>query len=97
MLVLVCYDIGDVAGAGGERLRQVAQACSDFGSRVQFSVFECRLDEAKWVKLRARLLGLFDEEKDSLRFYILCEKDERRVEVHGLKKGVDVGGPLIVD
>lgn len=94
---MVCYDIGNVAGAGADRLRQVAQACGDFGTRVQFSVFECRLDEAKWVKLRARLLGIFDDQQDSLRFYLLCDRDERRVEVHGLRKGVDVTGPLVVD
>lgn len=97
VLVLVCYDIGDVAGLGGDRLRQVAQACLNFGTRVQYSVFECRISPAQWVALRAKLLQLFDPERDSIRFYALCENDERRVEVHGLSKGTDPTGPLIVD
>ena len=96
MLVLVCYDIGDVAGDGSVRLRRVAEACLNHGTRVQFSVFECRLSEALWIGLRARLLSVFDGSKDSLRFYFLCETDERKVEKHGRTSGIDPTGPLIV-
>lgn len=97
MFVLVCYDIGDVAGDGGERLKHVAQACLNHGVRVQFSVFECRINAPQWAVLRARLLQIHNPMKDSLRFYVLCENDERRVEVHGIKKSIDPTGPLIVD
>lgn len=97
MFVLICYDIGDVSGAGGDRLKKVAQACLNFGARVQYSVFECRISAPQWVGLRARLLEILEPEKDSLRFYLLCEADERKVEVHGLNKLVDPTGPLIVD
>ncbi len=45
---------------GRRRLRRVARACLDFGQRVQNSVFECEVDPAQWVALRARLLGEFD-------------------------------------
>lgn len=31
--------------AGANRLRRVAQLCQNFGVRVQFSVFECRIRE----------------------------------------------------
>ena len=97
MFVLVCYDIGDVAGAGAERLKKVAQACLNYGARVQFSVFECRINAPLWVALRARLLEIHDPSRDSLRFYVLCENDERKVEVHGINKLVDPTGPLIID
>jgi CRISPR-associated protein Cas2 len=97
LLVLVCYDIGDVAGSGAERLRLVSQACLNFGTRVQYSVFECHIDVAQWVRLRASLLQLFDPARDSLRFYPLCENDERRAEVFGLKKGTDPLEALVVD
>lgn len=95
--MLVCYDIGDVAGAGGERLKNVAQACLNYGVRVQYSVFECRISASQWVGLRAKLLEIHEPKKDSLRFYMLCETDERRVEVHGINKLMDPTGPLIVD
>lgn len=94
MFVLVCYDIGDVAGEGSERLKKVAQACLNYGVLVQYSVFECRINTPLWVMLRAKLLQIHDPKKDSLRFYALCENDERKVEVHGINKLVDPTGPL---
>ena len=39
---LVAYDI-----ANPKRLRKVATACEDFGSRRQYSVFACRLTAAR--------------------------------------------------
>ncbi len=42
MLILVCYDVSTIEAAGRRRLRRVAQACEDYGVRVQKSVFECQ-------------------------------------------------------
>jgi CRISPR-associated protein Cas2 len=97
VFVLVCYDIGDVANGGAERLKLVAQQCLNYGVRVQFSVFECRIGEQHWVMLRRNLLDLIDPVKDSLRFYMLCEKDEQKVEIHGKNKAVDPTGALVFD
>ena len=96
MFVLVCYDIADVAGEGAARLRRVADACKDYGVRAQYSVFECRISESQWVALRHKLLGSIDSEKDSLRFYFVCERDVERIENHGAKKGIDPTGLLLV-
>lgn len=41
MLILITYDVSTVEQAGRRRLRRVARACSDYGTRVQKSVFEC--------------------------------------------------------
>ena len=41
MLVLVTYDVSTVEKPGVRRLRRVARACEDYGTRVQKSVFEC--------------------------------------------------------
>jgi len=86
-----------VAGAGAERLRQVSQACLNYGVRVQYSVFECRIDAVQWVTLKARLLQIHDGEKDSLRFYFMCEADARRAEMHGVRKAINPTGILVVD
>ena len=96
MLVLVTYDVRTETAEGRRRLRQVARACEDYGQRVQFSVFECDLDPALWVRLRARLIGLIDPERDSLRFYVLGREWRRRVEHIGAKASTDPEGPLIV-
>ena len=73
MFVVVAYDVSTETRAGRRRLRRVAQACKDYGQRVQKSVFECILREADWVKLRHRLMQETALTEDSLRFYFLDE------------------------
>ena len=96
MLVVVCYDVSTVEAEGQRRLRRVANACKDYGQRVQFSVFECEVDPARWAVLRQRLIDEIDPEVDSLRFYFLGSNWKRRIEQIGLKKSYDPDGPLIV-
>ena len=60
MFVLVTYDVSTVDKAGARRLRRVAQACEDYGQRVQKSVFECKVDQRTWVMLKSRLLEEID-------------------------------------
>ncbi|MGN6627257.1 MAG: CRISPR-associated endonuclease Cas2, partial [Tepidisphaeraceae bacterium] len=69
MLVLITYDVKTDSKAGQKRLRQIAKICENFGQRVQFSVFECKVDPAQWTDLRAKLLQQFHADEDSLRFY----------------------------
>lgn len=96
MLVLVSYDVKTSALGGKKRLRAVAQACLDYGQRVQFSVFECSVGDVQWVQLRQRVLGSIDPGVDSLRFYFLGDDPSARVEHHGAKASRDLDGPLIV-
>jgi CRISPR-associated protein Cas2 len=96
VLVIVCYDVATADRAGAKRLRKVATTCKDYGVRVQYSVFECRLTPADWVALRARLLSEYKPDEDSLRFYFLCESDAQRTEHHGVRKSFDPTAPLVV-
>ncbi len=96
MLVLVSYDVKTTALGGKARLRAVAQACLDYGQRVQFSVFECSVGEVQWAQLQHRLVGAIDPSVDSLRFYFLGEDATARIEHHGAKAPRDLDGPLIV-
>jgi len=96
MFVLVSYDVSTIDPSGPRRLNRVAKACKDYGQRVQYSVFECLVDPAKWAVLRQRLIDEIDQEVDSLRFYYLGANWRRRVEHVGAKKGIDQEGPLIV-
>ena len=95
MLVLVTYDVSTQSPAGRRRLTRVAKACLDFGQRVQNSVFECRVDPAKWAELKQCLLEIYNPDEDSLRFYYLGNNAERRIEHHGAKPATDLEGPLI--
>lgn len=94
MRVLIGYDVCTIEKEGQKRLRRVAQACKDYGQRVQKSLFECSVQPADWVALKGLLLNLVVPGEDSLRFYFL-DKDTT-IEHHGLAKPVDLEGPLIL-
>ena len=96
MMVLITYDVSTENEGGKRRLRRVARACKDFGQRVQYSVFECEVDPAQWVKLRVRLLKEIDASTDSLRFYQLGANWKPKVEHAGAKPALDLDGPLIL-
>ncbi len=96
MYMVITYDVSTESKEGRRRLRRIAKTCRNFGQRVQFSVFECKLDKTNWIKLRAQLLEEFNDKEDSLRFYTLCEDDLGKVEHHGQKKPLDLDSPLIV-
>lgn len=96
MYVLITYDVATSTESGPRRLRQVAKACLDYGQRVQNSVFECKLEPAQLVALRARLEKIIDPQYDSLRYYHLGNNWERRVDHVGAKASYNIDGPLIV-
>lgn len=96
MFVLITYDVNITSLGGTKRLRQVAKSCVDFGQRVQNSVFECILSETQYVLLKSKLSGIIDNENDSIRFYIIGKKWNRKVEIIGKDFGKDLVGELIV-
>jgi len=95
-MVLVSYDVATTTKAGRRRLRRVAKTCLDFGQRVQNSVFECVVDPTQWTQLRLRLLGIIDENEDSLRVYYLGANWRGKIEHYGAKAVPDVEEPLLV-
>ncbi|MDR3703525.1 MAG: CRISPR-associated endonuclease Cas2 [Candidatus Sulfopaludibacter sp.] len=95
-MVVVAYDVSTETDGGRRRLRRVAKVCEDVGQRVQDSVFECLVDGARWVRLRASLVSEIDPGEDSLRFYFLGDNWERRVEHVGAHPSYNPRGPLIV-
>ena len=94
MFVLITYDVATLSKGGARRLRRIAQACKDYGQRVQYSVFECRVDEKSWVLLRNRLLREMNDKEDSIRFYFL--DIDVPIEHHGSKRPIDLEAPLII-
>lgn len=96
MYVLITYDVATATEGGTRRLRRVARTCESYGQRVQNSVFECKVDPAQFVELRAQLESIIDPAHDSLRYYHLGTNWERRVDHVGAKAGFNIEGPLIV-
>ncbi len=96
MLVLVTYDVNVQTAEGRRRLRRVAKVCEDHGQRVQNSVFECLVEPAMWVAMKAKLEEEIDVTRDSLRYYFLGKNWQHRVEHVGAKASYDPEGPLII-
>lgn len=96
MLVLISYDVNTQDAEGRRRLRLIAKQCINYGQRVQNSVFECLLDAAQLRALQAKLCGIIDKEKDSLRFYNLGNRYQTRIEHFGAKPTYDPSETLIL-
>ena len=96
MLVLITYDVNTEDAAGRKRLRQIARQCVNYGQRVQNSVFECILDNAQCIALKAILTDIIDADVDSLRFYYLGNKYQTKVEHIGVDRGIPADQTLIL-
>ena len=73
MLTVVAYDITDP-----KRLARVAKVCEDYGVRVQYSIFECRLDEDEFTDVWLKLLEEIDDDEDRMVAYKIdarCAKE----------------------
>lgn len=81
--LIVSYDI-----PSNRRRYKVMKTLEGFGTRVQFSVFECSLKPREVDELRRRLLKLCAQE-DSIRFYFLGAEDVKRIERLGDTRTVD--------
>lgn len=79
MRTLVSYDISD-----DKRRRKVCKIMEGYGYRVQYSVFECELDDKKLKELWARLKPLVSKRgEESIRFYPLHSECADNVRVLG--------------
>ena len=64
---IVSYDVRD-----DRRLKQVARKLCGFGTRLQYSIFRCRLSERDLERLRWELTQVLTED-DSLLIVSLCD------------------------
>jgi CRISPR-associated protein Cas2 len=69
---IVSYDIADE-----KRLRKVFRVCQDFGSHLQYSVFECDLNAMEKVEFEAKLKTIIHHEEDQVLFIALGPAESR--------------------
>jgi len=79
-VVVVSYDIAD-----DRRRRRIFKLMQDYGSRVQYSVFECLLDDTQFRELRRQVKALIRPKEDNVRYYPLCAgcREKRRISGYG--------------
>jgi CRISPR-associated protein Cas2 len=67
MLTIVAYDITEP-----KRLKQIAKFCEEWGVRIQYSIFECRLEADRFDDFWLELLERIDPATDRVVAYKVC-------------------------
>lgn len=78
MLMIVAYDI-----RSPRRLQRVAKHCEDYGARVQYSVFEVRLNADCFDRFWEEIQEQIDPEEDRLVAYRVCNECSRKIRAVG--------------
>lgn len=78
VLAVVAYDISDP-----KRLSYVARHCEDYGVRVQYSIFECRMDAEEFELFWMELKDLIEPDEDRLVAYKICAACAQRIGTAG--------------
>ena len=81
MLTLVAYDITE-----RKRLGKVAKFCEDHGMRVQYSVFECRLEADSFTRFWEELNAVIHPNLDRIVAYKICTKCAREIHSAGVQE-----------
>ncbi len=79
MEMIVAYDIADP-----RRLAKVAKILKDYGERVQKSIFEVKVDDKMFSRMKARIEEVIKKEEDGVKYFPLCEKCAGTVELIGV-------------
>ncbi len=80
--VLVVYDISN-----DRRRTRLHNTLLDYGTPVQYSVFECLLDEEELVRMKEATARVIRPRVDRVRYYYLCARCVGQTEV---TSGVEV-------
>ena len=68
----------------------------DYGTRVQYSVFEVNLEARHVKKMRSRLERVIDKKEDSIRFYTLCGACYQSIEVLGVGRAGEKPAEVLI-
>jgi CRISPR-associated protein Cas2 len=78
MLRLIAYDISDP-----KRWRRIRETCEDYGVPIQYSLFECWLEEGAFLQLWETLQRHIDPKEDRLVAYTLDQAAAKKRRVAG--------------
>jgi CRISPR-associated protein Cas2 len=79
MFTIISYDI-----VTDKRRTKVMKLLQGYGTRVQYSVFECYLSARQIDKIGRELRKLIDLDTDSVRCYLLDEAARKRIQIVGI-------------
>lgn len=73
--LVVTYDMPD-----DRRRTRLHKRLQDFGTAVQYSVFECLVDDKELTRLKRSVNSIIKPRLDSVRYYYLCGACQGRIE-----------------
>lgn len=76
MFVAIAYDISD-----DNRRNRLCKTLKNFGTHVQYSVFEVELSQSQMAQLKEAVKKVIKPSEDLVRYYHLCDACKRRIEV----------------
>lgn len=81
LMYVVSYDLSN------NKLRnKVAKELENYGRRVQYSVFECRISKKQMEQLYKKLLPIMQREPEgNIRIYRICMNCEEQIQTIGIK------------
>lgn len=79
LFYVVVYDITD-----DKRRKKIADLLEGYGSRVQYSVFECVLNKRQYKQLCSRLQKTIKLDEDSIRIYPITRHTLEQVQTWGV-------------
>jgi CRISPR-associated protein Cas2 len=90
-LYLVTYDIPD-----DRRRTRLHDRLLDFGSPVQYSVFECLVDKVELKKMQKMIQKTISVRRDHVRIYTLCVTCKGKTWVSGGEEALDEPVAVVV-
>ena len=80
--VVVVYDISN-----DRRRTKLHDVLLDYGTPVQYSVFECLLEEDGLARMKQAITKVIRPRVDRVRYYYLCQRCLKKIEI---TSGVEV-------
>lgn len=89
--ILIVYDISD-----DRRRTRLHDRLLDYGTPVQYSVFECMLSKKEFQSMRKAVQRVIRPRKDQVRFYFICQNCLKKTIVTCGKEVLAEDSPPIV-
>ncbi|RMG96968.1 MAG: CRISPR-associated endonuclease Cas2 [Chloroflexi bacterium] len=89
--IVVVYDI-----SSDKRRTKLHNILLNYGTPVQYSVFECLLNEREEKQMRQAVKKVIRPRKDHVRFYTLCANCQNKVETTGHREILGPPPPAII-
>ncbi|MBE9233284.1 CRISPR-associated endonuclease Cas2 [Cuspidothrix issatschenkoi LEGE 03284] len=91
LFYIIVYDI-----PCDKRRQKISELLEGYGKRVQYSVFECLLNQSQYTELKKRLHKQINSSEDSIRFYPLSKHTFNQIETWGEPPITEIPGSIII-